>query len=230
MNNQIQRIAPNDAMLLAEQFFRSGLFQDIKSAAQAMVKIMAGNELGLPPLASISGIHIIAGKPVIGAGLIASAVKSSGKYNYRVVENTDKHCSIDFYEGTEKIGNSSFSYEDAKKAGTKNLDKFPKNMLFARAISNGVKWFTPDVFAGPVYVPEEMQQVTEDIGHLEVKPEPEQAKRLPDIPEEVFNKALKAIEDGEQDIIKRVLARYTLATHLLNRLYDAEANYQELAR
>lgn len=230
MNNQIQRIAPNDAMLLAEQFFRSGLFQDIKSAAQAMVKIMAGNELGLPPLASISGIHIIAGKPVIGAGLIASAVKSSGKYNYRVVENTDKHCSIDFYEGTEKIGNSSFSYEDAKKAGTKNLDKFPKNMLFARAISNGVKWFTPDVFAGPVYVPEEMQQVTEDIGHLEVKPEPELAKQLPDIPEEVFNKALKAIEAGEQDIIKRVLARYTVATHLLNRLYDAEANYQELAR
>jgi len=227
MNNQIQRIAPNDAMLLAEQFFRSGLFQDIKSAAQAMVKIMAGNELGLPPLASISGIHIIAGKPVIGAGLIASAVKSSGKYNYRVVENTEKHCSIDFYEGSEKIGNSSFSYEDAKKAGTKNLDKFPKNMLFARAISNGVKWFTPDVFAGPVYVPEEMQQLTEDIGHLEVKPEP---TGKPEISEEVFNKALKAIEAGEQDIIGRVLSRYTVATHLLNRLYDAEANYQELAR
>ena len=227
MNNQIQRIAPNDAMLLAEQFFRSGLFQDIKSAAQAMVKIMAGNELGLPPLASISGIHIIAGKPVIGAGLIASAVKSSGKYNYRVVENTDKHCSIDFYEGTEKIGNSSFSYEDAKKAGTKNLDKFPKNMLFARAISNGVKWFTPDVFAGPVYVPEEMAQVTEDVGHLEVKPEP---PSKPEITEEVFSKALKAIEAGEQDIIGRVLSRYTVATHLLNRLYDAEANYQELAR
>lgn len=227
MNNQITRIAPNDAMLLAEQFFRSGLFQDIKSAAQAMVKIMAGNELGLPPLASISGIHIIAGKPVIGAGLIASAVKSSGKYNYRVVENTDKHCSIDFYEGSEKIGNSSFSYEDAKKAGTKNLDKFPKNMLFARAISNGVKWFTPDVFAGPVYVPEEMAQVTEDIGHLEVKPEP---PGKPEITEEVFSKALKAIEAGEQDIIGRVLSRYTVATHLLNRLYDAEANYQELAR
>jgi hypothetical protein len=32
-------------------------------------------------------------------------------------------------------------------------------MLFARAISNGVKWFTPDVFSGPVYVPEEMESV-----------------------------------------------------------------------
>lgn len=224
MNNQIQRIAPNDAMLLAEQFFKSGLFQDIKSAAQAMVKIMAGNEIGLPPLASISGIHIIAGKPVIGAGLIASAVKSSGKYNYRVVENTEKHCSIDFYEGTEKIGNSSFSLDDAKKAGTKNLDKFPKNMLFARAISNGVKWFTPDVFAGPVYVPEEMQQVTEDIGHLEIKQE------LPEISEEVYNKAIAAIKAGQPDVISRILKKFTVSDALLDDLNEAQSHYQELAR
>lgn len=224
MNNQITRIAPNDAMLLSEQFFKSGLFQDLKSASQALVKIMAGNELGLPPLASISGIHIIAGKPVIGAGLIASAVKSSGKYNYRVVENTDKHCSIDFYEGTEKIGNSSFSYDDAKKAGTKNLDKFPKNMLFARAISNGVKWFTPDVFAGPVYVPEEMQQVTEDIGHVEVKQE------LPLIPDDVYLKALAAINGGQSDVIKRVMAKYTLTDEMLSMLHSAQEKYAELAR
>lgn len=224
MNNQIQRIAPNDAMLLSEQFFKSGLFQDLKSASQALVKIMAGNELGLPPLASISGIHIIAGKPVIGAGLIASAVKSSGKYNYRVVENTDKHCSIDFYEGAEKIGNSSFSYDDAKKAGTKNLDKFPKNMLFARAISNGVKWFTPDVFAGPVYVPEEMQQVTEDIQHVEV------VKELPMIPDDVYLKAIAAVNDGQPDVIQRVTAKYSLTDTMLTMLNNAQSRYEENAR
>ena len=224
MNNQIQRIAPNDAMLLSEQFFKSGLFQDLKSASQALVKIMAGNELGLPPLASISGIHIIAGKPVIGAGLIASAVKSSGKYNYRVVENTDKHCSIDFYEGSEKIGNSSFSYDDAKKAGTKNLDKFPKNMLFARAISNGVKWFTPDVFAGPVYVPEEMQQVTEDIQHVEV------VKELPMIPDDVYLKAIAAVNDGQPDVIQRVTAKYSLTDTMLTMLNNAQSRYEENAR
>jgi capsule polysaccharide export protein KpsE/RkpR len=32
-------------------------------------------------------------------------------------------------------------------------------MLFARAISNGVKWFTPDIYDAPVYVPEEMQDI-----------------------------------------------------------------------
>jgi hypothetical protein len=51
---------------------------------------------------------------------------------------------------------------------TKNIDKFPKNMFFARAISNGVKWFCPDVFSGPVYTLEEMEQTTEDITHEEV--------------------------------------------------------------
>jgi hypothetical protein len=145
------------------------MFTDIKSVAQAMVKISAGQEIGIPPFAAMTGIHIIQGKPTIGAGLIASRLKGSGKYDYRVVEASEKVCSIDFYQGNTKIGNSTFTIEDAKKALTKNIDKFPKNMLFARAISNGVKWYCPDIFSGPVYVPEEMQVVaTEEVTHVEV--------------------------------------------------------------
>ena len=156
---QLIKVSATEALSLGETFAKSGMFPDIKTAQQAVVKIMAGQEIGIPPFAAMSGIHIISGKPTIGAGLIASAVKGSGKYDFRVVEQSEKVCSIDFYQGKEKIGNSTFTIEEAKKAGTKNLDKFPKNMLFARAISNGVKWFTPDVFSGPVYVPEEMESV-----------------------------------------------------------------------
>ena len=94
---------------------------------------------------------------------MAANVKASGKYDYKVIEANEKVCSIDFYQGKEKLGNSKFTIEDAKKAGTKNIDKYPKNMLFARAISNGVKFFTPDIFSGPVYTPEEMATVTEDV-------------------------------------------------------------------
>lgn len=143
-------------------FAESGMFVDAKSAAQAIVKIQAGQEIGVPPFAAMSGIHIIKGKPTIGAGLMAATVKGNGKYDYKVVEQNEKTCSIDFYQGKEKIGNSTFTIEEAKKAGTQNLDRFPKNMLFARAISNGIKWYCPDVFNGPVYVPEEMEQVTEE--------------------------------------------------------------------
>ena len=168
---QLQKITPTEALSIGKAFAESGMFPDIKSAAQAIVKIQAGQEIGIPPFAAMSGIHIIQGKPTIGAGVMASCVKGSGKYDYRVVESTEQVCSIDFFQCKEKIGNSTFTIADAKKAGTKNLDKFPKNMLFARAMSNGVKWFTPDVFAGPVYTPEEFDvqpTVTADAEAVEV--------------------------------------------------------------
>jgi hypothetical protein len=162
----LQLMPVNDIMSMAKTFAESGMFADAKQMGQAFVKIQAGQEIGIPPFAAMSGIHIIQGKPTIGAGLIASTVKGSGKYDYKVKEMSDKICSIDFYQGKEMIGNSTFTIADAVKAGTKNIDKFPKNMLFARAISNGVKWFTPDVFAGPIYTPEEMESIkTEDISH-----------------------------------------------------------------
>jgi hypothetical protein len=172
MNTQlsvVQQLPISELMNLAKAFAESGMFADTKSAAQAIVKIQAGQEIGIPPFASMTGIHIIQGKPTIGAGLIASRLKGSGKYDYRVVEASEKVCSIDFFQGNTKIGNSTFTIEDARKALTKNIDKFPKNMLFARAISNGVKWYCPDIFSGPVYVPEEMQVVTtEEATHIEV--------------------------------------------------------------
>jgi hypothetical protein len=168
----VARLQTTEIMSTAKAFHESGMFPDIKSAAQAVVKIQAGQEIGIPPFAAMSGIHIIQGKPTIGAGLIASRIKGSGKYDYRIKQQNEKACSIDFFQGKELIGNSTFTLEDAKKAGTKNIDKFARNMLFARAISNGVKWFCPDVFAGPVYTPEDFDVVntkTEDVEHQEIK-------------------------------------------------------------
>ncbi len=181
----IQKINTADIMSIGKAFAESGMFTDIKSAAQAIVKIQAGQEIGIPPFAAMSGIHIIQGKPTIGAGLIASSIKGSGKYDFRVVDHSEKVCSIEFYQGKESLGISTFTIEDAKKAGTKNIDKFPKNMLFARAISNGVKFYTPDVFSGPVYTPEEMEQVTID-APVEVLPD------YDDVIEAINNAADKA--------------------------------------
>jgi hypothetical protein len=149
-----------DALSIAETFYNSGMFTDIKSSSQAMVKIMAGQEFGIPPFAAMSGIHLIQGKPTIGAGLMAQRVKKSGKYTYNVLQLTDLICELEFIQLPKTVlGKSAFTIEDAKKAGTKNIDRFPKNMLFARAISNGVRWFTPDIYESVVYVPEEMQEV-----------------------------------------------------------------------
>jgi hypothetical protein len=149
----------------------SGFFTDTRQASQAIVKIMAGAELGVGPFASMVGVNIIQGKPAFGANIMAACVKKSGRYNYRVTEMTDKACTIEFMEKLDgkwlTSGVSSFTIEDARKAGTKNLDKFPRNMLFARAMSNGVRWYCPDVMNGsPAYTPEELGADVDEDGNV----------------------------------------------------------------
>lgn len=136
---------------------KSGFFQDAKSEAQCAVKVLAGLEMGVSAFAAMTGIHIIKGKPAAGAGLMAQQVKAHPNYDYKVLELTEKICKIEFFQSGQSLGVSSFTIEEAKAAGTQNLQKFPKNMLFARAISNGVRFYCPDVMgAAPVYTPEEM--------------------------------------------------------------------------
>lgn len=179
----------DDASRAANAMAKSGYFNDSREAAQALVKILAGQEMGFGAFSAMSGIHIIQGRPAIGANLMAAAVKGSGRYNYRVTEMSDKTCSIKFYEHGEEIGVSTFTIEDAKRAQTKNLDKFPRNMLFARAMSNGVRWYCPDVFNGStVYTPDELGAETDEEGNVingqfTDAPAPKKTGPLPQPPE-----------------------------------------------
>lgn len=150
----------DETMSLGDLLAKSGFFPDSRTAAQAVVKVLAGREIGFGPIASMTGINVIQGRVSLSANLIAAAIKRSGKYDYRVKDMTGDRCEIDFRELVsgkwEIIGNSVFTKQDAQAAGTKNMDKFARNMLFARAISNGARWYCPDIFGGPVYTPEEL--------------------------------------------------------------------------
>lgn len=181
--NETKLAIRNDMNLsqLGQVLAQSGYFQDARDAGKAIVKVLAGQELGIGPIAAMSGIHIIQGKPSIGANVIASLVKAHPRYDYRVKTLTDKGCTIIFYEGDVEIGQSVFTEDDAKTArqwDTKknawvpliekhNFRNYPRNMFFARAISNGVRWYCPDVFLGaPVYTPDELGAETDDEGNV----------------------------------------------------------------
>ena len=178
-----------DLFRLGDVLAQSGYFQDARQAAQAIVKVMAGRELGFGPIASMTGIHIIQGRPAIGADLMAKAVKRSGRYNYRVTELTDEACSIEFFEKSgdawQSIGTSLFTRQDATKAKTKNLDAFPRNMLFARAMSNGVKWFCPDALGLTSYTPEELEGIEAAPIQAQAAPAAQTAKGEPFIPDDL---------------------------------------------
>lgn len=151
-------------------FVKSGFFKDTKDASQAIVKVMAGAEMGFGPMASMGGIYIVKGKVSISANLMAAAVKRSRRYDYKIRAHNAEVCRIEFFDGKESLGVSEFTMKEAvagklhqdydqdtkqwkDKATWKN---FPKNMLFARAISNGVKWYCPEITSGPVYTPDEL--------------------------------------------------------------------------
>ena len=144
---------------LAAHFARSGFFKDACDASKAIVKIVAGRELGVGPLTAMTGIHIVEGKPVLSAGLIGALVLRSGRYTYRVVESTDAECRIAWERDGREIGESAFTLEDAKRAGVagkQNWSRYPSDMLFARALTRGARRFCPDVFLGSVYVADEL--------------------------------------------------------------------------
>lgn len=169
-NPGIQINSIDELARVADMFAKSGMFQDAKDAAQAGVKIMAGQAWGIDPFSAMTAIHLIQGRPTISAGVMAAKVKGHPKYDFLVKRLDGEACAIEFFEGKRSLGVSTFTIEDAKAAGyasKSNWKQTPRNMLFARALSNGLRWYTPDVFSSSVYTPEDFNQEGEAVERLE---------------------------------------------------------------
>lgn len=155
---------------MAKAMVASGFFSDTKDVAQALVKIQAGREMGLPAFASMSGIHIIQSKPVLGANLIATLVKNDPRYDYRIRTCDNNQCVLVWYESGKPVGESGFTIAEAQTAGLTGKDnwkKYPSDMLFARAISRGARRYAPGIFGGaPVYTPDEVNLDTDEDGRI----------------------------------------------------------------
>lgn len=156
---------------MGEMLARSGYFNDVKHMSQAVAKMLAGIELGFSPMAAMTGIYFVKGRLTLGSNMLAQAVKRSGKYDYRVRELTDRLCRIDFLQGDDLLGTSEFTMDDARRADLIKDDgaweKWPRNMLFARALSNGVRFYCPDALStGPTYTPEELGAEVDEDGNF----------------------------------------------------------------
>ncbi|HSE36213.1 MAG TPA: hypothetical protein VLG74_02855 [Blastocatellia bacterium] len=186
---RMQELSPEyqEIMVLAGVLQRSGYFKDIRDQAQAVTKILFGRDFGISPTISMSAIHVIEGKPALSSNLMAALIKRSGKYTYRVKSWNDTECVLMFREKVdgkwEDIGESSFTMEDAKRAGVVRdgggWKKYPKAMLFARALSQGERAHCPDVSICPLYVPEELGAQVNESGEVVSAPE---APRKFDVP------------------------------------------------
>jgi hypothetical protein len=156
----------DDMKFLGSMLATSGFFSDTKSVAQAVVKVLAGAEVGIGPIAAMSNINIVKGKPSFGSNLIAAQIKRHPNYDYRVKLLTNDGCEIEFFEMNgkgewESLGDPYvFSRGDAQTAGLLGKDNwknYPRAMMFSRCISAGARTYCPDVFYSHIaYTPEEL--------------------------------------------------------------------------
>lgn len=158
---------------LAEALSQSAYFAGKDATvnpAEAFAKILVGHDLGLSATQALMGVHIVKGKPQIAANLLASFVKRTPGYDYKILTHVydgdakppTGECSIEFFVDGESVGISTYTMEDARRAKLVKADgaweTSPRNMLFARALSNGVKWYMPDATGGvAVYTEGELQ-------------------------------------------------------------------------
>jgi hypothetical protein len=164
MNNQALALYQGDGFDImqrtAKVMVASGFFEDSKDVAQAVVKVMAGAELGIAPFAAMSGVHIVHGKPTLSSNVIATLVKNDPRYDYRVKVCDNNVCVLTWYESGETVGESTFTIAEAKSAGLTNKPtwkNYASDMLFARALTRGARRYAPGIFGGaPVYTPEEV--------------------------------------------------------------------------
>lgn len=136
----------------------------IANPEEAVIKMLFGREMGLGPMFSLKHLYVVNNTPALSAGVIGALIKKHPKYDYRVLEHDDSHCVLEFYQDDEVAGRSSFTISDAQDAGLLGKEvwqKYPRNMLFSRALTNGARWYCPDVFNGPIYTPEELSVTVE---------------------------------------------------------------------
>lgn len=128
-----------------------------------------GDMLGIHPMAAMTGVHIIEGKPSISANLMGGLVRKAG-HKLRVTVTGD--ASDKSLKATAQLirqDDPDFTFEvtwtvaDAERAGLwpgkpgSNWAKYPKAMMKARVISEIVREAAPDVLmGGNVYTPEEL--------------------------------------------------------------------------
>jgi hypothetical protein len=153
----------DEVQTMAEVLAKSKLLPDALKgqSADVVVQILAGQELGLAPMASIRGVHIVQGKPLLAADTMVALVLGSGLCEYfSCVAETDTSVTYETKRrGSPHPQRMTWSDEDTKIAGLNTKDNWrlhKKQMRRARAKAILARDVFPDVLAG-CYDPDEIQ-------------------------------------------------------------------------
>ena len=157
MSNAIALLPVDQIERMATAIAQSGLF-GAKTVDQALALMLIAQAEGKHPATAAQEYHIINGRPALKADAMLARFQASGgsvKWN----ETSDARADATF---THPQGGSITVDWDIKRAqmagvtGNPTWKKYPRAMLRARVISEGVRACFPGATGG-FYVPEEVQ-------------------------------------------------------------------------
>lgn len=156
--------------VMADAAEASRMYGSIGGKGGVMMIMLSARELGIPPCQALNGgINLIKGKIEISARMMNALIRRAG-HQLTTVELEDTHCTVMGKRcDTGETQTLTYSIKDAQKAGLVKSgggwEKFPKDMLFARAMSRLARQLFSDVI-GIGYVEGEIK----DGEILDVKP------------------------------------------------------------
>lgn len=185
MSNQLAVIGVSEIGKMADAVAKSGLF-GMKKPEEAMALMLIAQAEGTHPALAVRDYHIIQGKPALKAdAMMARFQQAGGRVEWHKI--SDEEVSATFSHPSGGSAPITWTKEDAVRAGfwgKDNWKKFPRQMLRARVISEGIRTVFPGVVIG-VYTPEEVQDFDDrpikDMGRAEVM---ETKKAAPEITKE----------------------------------------------
>ena len=211
INDPIEAIKVMGSMIA-----ESGMF-GCQKHEQGMVLAMQCLAEGKAPLELAKTYHIVEGKLSMRAdAMLGRFLTTGGKVKW--LERGNEKVSANFSHGDNENVLIEASLEDMKKNGVAmdktgkylkaNWQKFPRQMLTARVISEGVRLLAPQLIAG-VYTPEEVQDFSNDskpaAPSMRVAAQPVKAEVLEVVPEaqndEVSEAGRKKLNDRLHDLL-----------------------------
>ena len=159
-----QLIPVNDIQTMAVAVVKSQLF-GMKTVEQATALMLIAQAEGYHPALAARDYHIIQGRPTLKAEtMMARFQQQGGKVEWKTL--TDKEVTATFSHPSGGSATITWTFEQAKQAGLTNKDNwknYPRAMLRARVVSEGIRTVFPGVVLG-VYTPEEVQDIPNHSG------------------------------------------------------------------
>ena len=177
IETRIVKVLPDadQLMRLSDIFSKSGMFPAISNQYEAAAVIEYGRELGIKPIMALQTIVPIKGRLSVESKVLYALALDRG-IKVKIVKKDSKGCTLEFSEKGRDPHTTSFTEEDAKRAGLHTKDnfmKYPEEMHFNRCLSKGLRAFDPRIFLGLTTREEAEDFSGSPLAKAPVKKEPE---------------------------------------------------------